>query len=156
MLIPPGYVRLAVASTGLALFAVALAVMANLLGLTGFPVSKDTVSRMSAIVSVGAPCDRSGAGERVRFSEGGREREVRFDGCGHAKGERVEISVPSGGGNAVAYATGTEAGDGERGESLGTLLLLTASAAGAVYAYLLRRAPRVQPTSPAGASQVLH
>lgn len=144
------------ASAGLALFAVVLTVVANLVGLTGFPVSEDTVSRTSAIVSTSAPCDRSGAVERVRFSEGGREREVRFDGCGHAEGERVEISVPSGGGNAVVYAAGTEEGDGDRGESLGTLLLLTASAAGAAYAHLLRRAPRVQPTSPAGASQVLH
>jgi hypothetical protein len=145
--VPPRYLRWAILGAGLFLLAVVVTVAANVLGLSGFTASSEDVgTRVTATVSVGAPCDRAGANERVRFSQNGRDREVRFDGCGHAEGEQVDITVPPGAADdVVVHAAQAAVGDAAPTEGLGSLLLLTASTAGAGYAYLLVRGPRGAP-----------
>ncbi|GAB3446793.1 hypothetical protein GCM10027436_38030 [Actinophytocola sediminis] len=139
------------------LFAVVVTAVANLVGLTGFSAPIEQGTRVTATVMANAPCDDSGAGERVQFRQAGKDREARFDGCGHAEGELVEITVPPGeaGANTEVRAAQAAVGDGAPTAGVSTLLLLTACGAGAGYVCLLRRAPG-QPTSAAGDSQVLH
>jgi hypothetical protein len=145
--VPSRYFRWAALGIGLFLFAVVLTVAANLLGLSGFTASgEDIGTRMTATISAGAPCDRAGANERVKFTQNGRELEVRFDGCGHTEGEQVEVTVPSGASDdVVVHAAQAAVGDAAPTAGLGSLLLLTASTAGAAYAYLLLRGPRGAP-----------
>lgn len=148
MWVPTGYLRLAALGIGLFLFAITVTVAANTVGLTGFTAAaEDPGTRVTATVTAGAPCDRAGANERVRFTQGGREREVRFNGCGHAEGEQVEIAVPAtpAGEDLVVHAARAAVGDTAPTEGVGSLLLLAASTAGAGYAYLLRRTPRSLP-----------
>lgn len=143
MRVPPGdLLRWAALGAGLFLLATLAAFLANTLGLLGFTASdEDTGTRVTATVSVGAPCTAAGAGERVTFAIDGRELEARFDGCGHTEGEQVEITVPAGAsdGDLVVQSAQAAVGDGVPGEDVGTLLMVVASGAGAGYAYLLRR-----------------
>ena len=143
-------------AAGVALFALLVTLVANLLGLTGFTVAEETATRVRATVSAAAPCVGPGAGgERVRFGEGGAEREVRFDGCGHSEGEQVEISVPDGatGDDLTVQAARTAVDGGDSGGPLGPVLLFVAAGAGGACAYWWRRG---QATSSGGDSQVLH
>jgi hypothetical protein len=140
--VPPGYLRWATLGIGLLLLAIVAAVLANTLGLSGFTASTGGGgTRVTATVTAGAPCTTSGASERVTFTIDGREREARFDGCGHADGEQVEITVPAGDDSLVQAAQAT-VGAGVPGAGVGSLLLVTASLAGGGYAFLIRRGPR--------------
>lgn len=141
--VPTAYLRWAALGIGLFLFAIAVTIAANMVGLTGFTAAaQDPGTRVTATVSAGAPCDRAGANERVTFTHRGQEREVRFDGCGHTEGEQVEITVPTTPTeDLVVHAAQATTGTAAPTEGVGSLLLLTASTAGAVYAYLLRRPP---------------
>lgn len=144
MRIPSGYLRWAAAGLVLLLLGVAVAVVASAVGLTGFTSSaEDPGTRVAATVAVGVPCSRAGA-ETVTFTVDGQERQARFDGCGHAKGEPVEILVPAGpsGDDLMVRSAAAAVGAGTPGEGLGFVLLVTSGLAGAGYAFLVRRGPR--------------
>lgn len=142
MLIPPGYLRWAAVGTGVVVLSVAIAVVVSLLGLFGPDAEQGTT--VQATVVTGAPCDRAGATETVTFKQAGRDRQARFDGCGHAKGEPVDITVPAGatGDDLVVHAAQAAVGDREAGAGLGLLLLVLSGIVGAGYAFLVRRGPR--------------
>ncbi|MCT2587343.1 hypothetical protein [Actinophytocola gossypii] len=143
--VPLGYLRWLALGIALFLLAIGITITANAFGLTGFAAaSSDPGTKVTATVSAGAPCTADGgANERVTFTIDGREREARFNGCGHAEGEQVDITVPADPPpNLVVYAAQAATGDGTAGEGLGSVLLVAASTAGAAYTYLLRRPPR--------------
>lgn len=119
-------------------------------GLFGFSSADAGPGRRVEARVIGAqPCDRSGAMETVRFSVDGRDREARFDGCGHRPEEPVEVLVPAGDSDVVhaAAATTGESGNARR---LGLLLLALSGVAGAGYGLLVRRGPRGTPLRPLG------
>ncbi|OLF10910.1 hypothetical protein BLA60_12820 [Actinophytocola xinjiangensis] len=136
-----------------AVFAALVTLLANLLGLTGFTAEEETVNRVRATVSAAAPCTDSG-GERVTFTQDGRDREARFDGCGHTEGEQVEINVPDGatGDDLTVQAAHNAVDSGGSGGVPGVVLLFGAAVAGGMIARWWWR----QPTSSGGESQVLH
>lgn len=141
--IPPGYLRWAAAGAGVVLLGVLVAVVVSVAGLFGAsPVNQGGTVR--ATVVKGVPCDRANTTETVRFTMAGREHQARFDGCGHAKDEPVEVSVPAGPlpANLVVHASDAATGDQEAGEGLGLLLIVVSGMAGATYAFLVRRGPR--------------
>lgn len=137
-----GYLRWAAVGTGVVLLAVVIAVLANLFGLLGGEVD-DAGRTVTATVVTGAPCTASGAAETVRFTLDGRERDARFDGCGHQEGEPVEIDVPQNAGDddLVHAAQATTGTDGP-GAGLPFVLIILSGMAGAGYAFLVRRGPR--------------
>ena len=97
MPVPIGYLRWLALGIALFLLAIGITITANAFGLTGFAAaSSDPGTKVTATVSAGAPCTAEGAAnERVTFSLDGQEREARFNGCGHAEGEQVDITVPA-------------------------------------------------------------
>lgn len=150
--VPPGYLRWAAVGLGLVAVGVAVAVVASALGLFGFSAAtEDAGTRVSARVSAGAPCSASGTTETVTFKVDGADRQARFDGCGHAKGEPVEILVPPGPArdDLVVHSAGAAVGDSPPGEDLGFVLFVVGGLAGAGYAFLLRRGPRGADLPPA-------
>lgn len=125
------------------LLAVVIAVLANLFGLLGGEVD-DAGRTVSATVVTGAPCTDSGASETVTFTLDGREREGRFDGCGHQEGELVEIAVPQnvGDDDLVVHAAEATTGTDGPGSGVPFVLIILSGMAGACYAFLVRRGPR--------------
>jgi hypothetical protein len=99
---------------------------------------EDQGTTVRATVVTGSPCDRAGATETVRFTVNGGTHQARFDGCGHAKDERVEITVPTGPlpSTLVVHASDAAMGDSDPGEGLGLLLIVVSGIAGATYTYL--------------------
>jgi len=143
VLIPPGYLRWAAAGTGVVVLGVLIAVLVNTVGL--FDASlEDQGTKTRASVVTGVSCARTGATETVAFKAGGKDHQARFDGCGHAKGEAVEVTVPAGpiGADLVVHAADAAVGDSKDGEGLGLLLIVVSGMAGAGYAFILRRGPR--------------
>lgn len=143
--VPPGYLRWAATGLGLLLLSVAIATAVSGAGLFGFTApAADKGTRVSAKVSTGAPCDRPNAVEIVTFRHDGENRQARFDGCGHAKGEPVDIMLPPGPvvDSMVVQSAGVAVGDGPRGEGIALVLLAASGLAGAAYAFLVRRGPR--------------
>lgn len=144
--VPPGYVRWAAMGVGVLLLSVAIAVVVGALGLFGFTSSaEDAGKRVPARVAAGAPCAKAGATETVTFTLRGKERTASFDGCGHAKGEPVDIVVPAGAapaGKLVVHSAGAAVGDKAPGEELGLVLLVGSGLGGACYAFLVRRGSR--------------
>lgn len=143
VLIPPGYLRWAAAGAGVVVLGMLIAVLVNSVGLFGAS-REDQGGKARATVVSGAPCDRAGATETVSFKAGGKDHRARFDGCGHAKGEEVDVTVPAGPvtENLVVHAADAAVGDSQDGEGLGLLLIVVSGMAGAGYAFLLRRGPR--------------
>jgi hypothetical protein len=143
VLIPPGYLRWAAAGTGVVVLGVLIAVLVSTVGLFGAS-QEDQGTKARATVVSGVPCDRAGATETVSFKVGGKDHRARFDGCGHAKGEPVDVTVPSGplSDDLVVHAADAAVGDSQDGEGLGLLLIVVSGMAGAGYAFLLRRGPR--------------
>ncbi|MGB3438787.1 MAG: hypothetical protein WBA97_08545 [Actinophytocola sp.] len=176
VLIPPGHLRWAAAGTGVVVLGVLIAVLVNTVGL--FDASQEDVgTKTRASVLTGVSCAQAGATETVSFKAGGKDHRARFDGCGHAKGEVVEVTVPTGplGAGLVVHAADAAVGDSQDGEGLGLLLIVVSGMSGAGYAFLLRRGPRTtrlpnalrmeprvsnrrggQETSAGGDSHVLH
>lgn len=148
--VPPGYLRWAGAGTGVVVLGVLVAGLAGTLGLFGSSPG-DQGTAAPATVVAGAPCDRAGAPETVSFKAAGKDHRARFDGCGHATGERVEITVPAGAlsPDLVVHAADAAVGDREDGEGLGLLLIAVSGMAGAAYAFLVRRGPRTARLPPA-------
>jgi hypothetical protein len=148
--VPPGYLRWAAAGTGVVLLGVLIAVLVSVLGLFGTS-TEDQGTTVQARVVTGAACAKAGATETVTFSSGGREHRARFDGCGHAKDEPVSITVPAGplSENLVVHSANAAVGDSRDGDGLGLLLIVVSGVAGAGYAFLIRRGPRVNRLPPA-------
>lgn len=146
VLIPLGYLRWAAAGAGVVVLGALIAALVNTVGL--FDASQqDQGEKTRASVVAGVSCTQAGVMETVTFKAGGKEHRVRFDGCGHAKGEPVEVTVPTGplGGDIVVHAADAAVGDSKDGEGLGLLLIVVSGMAGAAYAFLLRRGPRNAP-----------
>lgn len=143
VLIPPGYLRWAAAGTGVVLLGVLIAALVSAVGLFGAS-QEDQGSKTRATVVSGVSCDRAGATETVSFKAGGKDHRARFDGCGHAKGEPVDVTVPAGqlSEDLVVHAAEAAVGDSKDGEGLALLLIVVSGMAGATYAFLLRRGPR--------------
>lgn len=150
MTIPPGYLRWAATGAGVVVLGVLIAVAVSASGLFGSS-PEDSGRTVRASVVSGVPCDRPGATEKVRFTIAGKPHEARFDGCGHAKGERVDVTVPAGPvpADLVVHAADAAVGDLDRGEDLGLLLIVISGVAGAGYAFLVRRGPRTAKLPPA-------
>jgi len=150
LLIPPGYLRWAAAGTGVVVLGVLIAVLVSVLGVFGAS-AVDQGTTVRATVVTGASCDKLGATETVKFTAAGEDDQVRFDGCGHAKGEPVSVMVPAGplGKDLVVHAAEAAVGDSEDGEGLGLLLIVVSGIAGAAYAFLVRRGPRTNQLPPA-------
>jgi len=150
VLIPAGYLRWAAAGTGVVVLGVLIAVLVSVLGLFG-TAEEDHGATTKATVVTGAPCDRAGATETVSFRVAGKDHKARFDGCGHAKGEPVEVTVPAVPlpANLVVHAAEAAVGDSQDGEGLGLLLIVVSGIAGAGYAFLVRRGPRTNQLPPA-------
>lgn len=143
--VPPGYLRWAAAGLALLLLSVAIATIVSVLGLFGFSAAaEDAGTRVSAKVATSSPCDRLNAFEIVTFKYQGEDRQARFDGCGHAKDEPVEILLPPGPvvDSMVVHSAGAAVGDSAPGEGLGLVLLVASGLAGAAFAFLVRRGPR--------------
>lgn len=143
VLIPPGYLRWAAAGTGVVVLGMLVAGVVSGVGLFG-TARVDQGGKARATVVSGASCVHAGPAETVSFMADGRDRRARFDGCGHAKGEPVDITVPAGGlsGDLVVHAADAAVGDSQDGEDLGLLLIVVSGIGGAAYAFLLRRGPR--------------
>ena len=143
VLIPPAYLRWAAAGTGVVGLGVLIAVLVSSVGLFGAS-QEDKGTNTPATVVTGVPCDKAGATETVSFKAGGKDHRARFDGCGHAKGESVDVTVPSGsfGKDLVVHAAAAAVGDSKEGEDLGLLLIVVSGMAGAGYTHLLRRGPK--------------
>jgi hypothetical protein len=122
---------------------VLIAVVVSVSGLFGSS-PEDQGNAVRATVVTGVPCNRPSATETVRFTASGRERRARYDGCGHAENEPVEVTVPTGtlSPDLVVHAADAAKGDSEDGEGLGLLLIVVSGMAGAGYAFLVRRGPR--------------
>jgi hypothetical protein len=146
VVIPPGYVRWAATVAGVVVLGVLIAVAVSLSGVFGSS-PEDAGRSVRATVVSGAACANPGATETVAFSLSGKRHQARFDGCGHAKDERVLVRVPTGPlpANLVVHAADAAMGDSENGEGLGFLLIVVSGIAGATYAFLIRRTPLPTP-----------
>jgi hypothetical protein len=76
--------------------------------------------------------------DTVEWDAGGQKKQAKLDGCGHSKGETVEIVMT--GGDVVSSAASVPAGL-PVGRRLTALLLCMAALAGGFYAFLFRYAP---------------
>lgn len=143
VLIPPGYLRWAAAGTGVVVLGTLIAVLVSAVGLFG-ESQEDVGTPTLATVVAGVSCDRVGAPETVAFTAAGKVHRAKFDGCGHAKGEPVDVTVPDGPltEDLIVHAADAAVGDSRDGEGLGLLLIVVSGMAGAGYAFLLRRGPR--------------
>jgi hypothetical protein len=141
VLIPSAHLWWAATSAAVVLLGVLVAVVVGASGVFFGTSAEDQGTSVPARVVTGVPCDRPGATETVSLTHGGRAHRVRFDGCGHARDEPVEVTVPTGAlpADLVVHAADAARGDGENGEGLGLLLIVVSGVAGAAYAFLVRR-----------------
>ena len=147
VVIPPGYLRWAAAGAGVVVLGMLIAMVVSIAGLFGAS-PEDQGTTVRATVVTGVACSEPSATETVTFTAGGDEHRARFDGCGHEKDERVEVTVPTGPlpDNLVVHASAAAVGDQQEGEGLAVLLIVVSGAAGATYAFLIRRGPvRIDP-----------
>lgn len=137
----PGWNSLAVAA-GAGLLVIFLAWFA---GPGLFGISNDVKgTTVQAEVVQPAPCAAGGATETVKFEFGGKPMEGSLNGCGHGKGERLEVVVPDGAsGDAVSvHAADSAAGASDARRPVGLALLVFSCFAGGMYVYLVLRGPR--------------
>jgi hypothetical protein len=138
--LPLGNARWIALSGGVLVLSVIITVVVGTLGWFGFPASEAAAGRQTrATVISASPCDPPGAMETVRFTLDGQWHEARFDGCGHARDESVEVQVSPGN---VVHAADAANGQGHYGRRLGALLLVLSGVAGAGFFLLVRRGPR--------------
>jgi len=90
---------------------------------------------MATVVDSGA-CGQGT--DTVEWDAGGEKKQAKLDGCGHSKGETVEIVNT--GGEMVSSAASVPVGL-PVGRRLTALLLCMAALAGGFYAFLFRYAP---------------
>ncbi len=137
----PGWNSLAVAA-GAGLLVIFLAWFA---GPGLFGISNDAKgTTVQAEVVQPTPCVAGGTAETVKFEFGGKPMEGALNGCGHGKGERLEVVVPDGAsGNAVSvHAADAAAGAKDARRPVGLALLVFSCFAGGMYVYLVLRGPR--------------
>ncbi|WP_133909039.1 hypothetical protein [Actinophytocola oryzae] len=120
--------------------------IATAVGLSGlFGASPEDLGHtVRATIVTGASCSSPDATSTVKFTVSGRLHEARYDGCGHARNEPVDVTVPVGvlPADLVVHASDAATGDREDGQGLGLLLIVLSCVAGAGYAFLVRRGPR--------------
>ncbi len=137
----PGWNSLAVAA-GAGLLVIFLAWFAGpgLFGITNEP--RGTTVRAEVVEP--APCTGGGATEKVKFEFGGKPMEGSLNGCGHGKGEPLEVVVPDGasGDGVSVHAADATAGASDARRPLGMALLVFSCFAGGMYVYLVLRGPR--------------
>jgi hypothetical protein len=135
---------------------VSVAVVLLVLGLLGvvvvavawWPLSRTLGSQpaaertATATVIAPAPCGASTTGDVVQVPVDGTPRQAHLDGCGHARGQQLQVRVPAtaGGGDLVVRLGQTSAGDGTPSR-LSWVLLTLAAIAGGGYMMLLRSRP---------------
>ncbi|SED21351.1 hypothetical protein SAMN04489729_3704 [Amycolatopsis lurida] len=142
----PGWNSLAVAA-GAGLLVIFLAWLA---GPGLFGISNETKgTTVQAEVVEPAPCTGGGATEKVKFEFGGKPTEGALNGCGHGKGERLEVVVPDGasGDSVPVHAADATAGASDARRPLGLALLVFSCFAGGMYVFLVLRGPRVPVTA---------
>lgn len=130
------------------MLSVVLAVVVSALGLFGFgSAAGDTGTRVAARVTNDSPCNAASTFEVVTFKLEGRDRQARLDGCGHARGELVDILLPPGPvvDSMVVQSAGSAVDTSGPGEGLRLMLLVISGLAGAVYAFLVRRGSKRRP-----------
>ncbi|WP_191259683.1 hypothetical protein [Amycolatopsis oliviviridis] len=111
-----------------------------------FGISNETQgTTVQAEVVQPAPCAGGGASEKVKFEFGGKPVEGSLNGCGHGKGERIDVVVPDGasGDGIAVHAVDTTAGASDARRPLGLALLVFSCFAGGMYVFLVLRGPRV-------------
>lgn len=82
--------------------------------------------------------------ETVRFSVGNGKRDAALDGCGHRKGERIEIALPSehGQGPLTVRIADTDEGHHYLRRPVGLLLVALSCLGGGCYVFLVTQRPR--------------
>lgn len=105
---------------------------------------------VTATVTKPAVCTAAAPTETVRLRVGGDKRDAILHGCGHAKGEKLDVAVPvaAGTGPLTVRAAGTETGNHGLRKPLGLALVALSCLGGGVYAFLVTRGNR--PGSPLG------
>ncbi len=78
--------------------------------------------------------------DTVEWDAGGEKKQAKLDGCGHRKGETVEIVTTGAGSDVVSSASSVPTGP-PVSSRLTALLLCLAALAGGFYAFLFRYAP---------------
>ncbi|WP_326568503.1 hypothetical protein VSH64_43225 [Amycolatopsis rhabdoformis] len=104
----------------------------------------DSGAPVQAEVTKPAECSAGNPVESVTFSLGGKPREGTLNGCGHAKGERVEVGVPVDApaeGPLTVSAADTSAGAQDSRGPIALVLLVFACFAGGTYAFLFIKGP---------------
>lgn len=133
------FILLVVGLVGIAV-AVALLVPFKVMG------AQDKVRRVTATVVESGSCAQ-GTEDTVEWEADGAKKQAKLDGCGHNKGETVEVVMT--GGDVVQSAASQPVGP-PVASRLTALLLCMAALAGGFYAFLFRyaplRAPAVLPT----------
>lgn len=99
---------------------------------------------VSATVIKPAPCTDTDPVETVRFSTGSAKRDAALDGCGHGKGERIEIELPAEGGQGplTVRIADTDQGHHYLRRPVGLLLVAMSCLGGGFYAFLVTQGPR--------------
>jgi len=110
--------------------AVALLVPLKVMG------AADPIRRISATVVESGSCPQGT--DTVEWDADGTKRQAKLDGCGHRKGETVEVVLTSG--DMVQSAESVPVGP-PVSSRLTALLLCLAALAGGFYAFLFRYAP---------------
>lgn len=96
---------------------------------------------VSARVVESTPCGARAPGDLVEIEVDGRPMRIRFDGCGHVEGQRVQGWIPSDPGQDTVVRSSKPDDVAEAAElraHLNWVLLTLAGAAGAGYAVMLR------------------
>lgn len=129
------FILLVVGLVGIAV-AVALLVPLKVMG------AEDQVRRVSATVVETGSCAQ-GTEDTVEWDSGGEKKQAKLDGCGHSKGETVEVVMTGGdpkNPDMVQSAASVPTGPSITSR-LTALLLCLAALAGGFYAFLFRYAP---------------
>lgn len=124
---------------------VLVVVLAWLAGPGLFGIAGDEAGApVQAEVTQPAACSAGNPVESVTFSLGGKPRQGTLNGCGHAKGERVEVGVPvdaPADGPITVSAADTSAGAQDSRGPVALVLLVFACFAGGTYAFLVIKGP---------------
>lgn len=118
--------------------------VASLFGPGLFAGDEEPERVVAASVTEPAPCTAAGAKETVTFTDGGAKKTAVLPACGHEKGEKLEVAVPTEPepGTLTVRSAETEAGYSSVRRSIGLLLMALACVGGGLYAYLVTRAVR--------------
>lgn len=94
-----------------------------------------------ATVTVPAACSAANPMETVQFQSGGQQRTGSLDACGHDKGDRVDVTVPSaaGGGQVNVHLADVVQGHSDLRRPIGLALLALSCLSGGAYAFLVQR-----------------